>query len=131
MASLLKLYASMRTHERLIYLMITIEQACAKCFSYLFLGVDKLSFLCYSILTLTMDVFVIPAWHNVCQNPAKKVLLVTSEILSLMLAENLHFFTSCLKYSHNFISRYFVWLFNLFPRGFLSTLADAALDAIF
>ena len=95
------------------------------------LGVNKPPFLRYSILTLTMDIFEIPAWHNACHNPAKKVLPVVFEILSLMLTKNLHFFASCLKYSHSFISRYFVWLFNLFPRRFHSTLADTALDVIF
>ena len=133
MASRSKLSASTWTREHL-YLTITIERACAKCFLYLFLGVDKLPFLRYSILTLTMDVLEIPAWRNVCQNPAKNALHtipVAFEILSVMLTEILHFFTSCLKYSHSFISRYFVWLFNFFPRGFRSTLADGALDAIF
>ena len=132
-ASRSKLSAPTWTHEHL-YLTITIERACAKCFLYIFLGVDKPPFLQCSILTLTMDVLEIPAWRNVCQNPAKKALHtipVAFEILSVMLIEILHFFASCLKYYHSFISRYFVWLFNFFPRGFRSALADGALDAIF
>ena len=133
MASRSKLSASTWTREHL-YLTITIERACAKCFLYLFLGIDKPPFLWCSILTLTMDVLEIPAWRNVCHNPAKKALHtipVAFEILSVMPIEILHFFTSCLKYSHSFISRYFVWLFNFFPRGFHSALADGALDATF
>ena len=125
-----KLSTSTWTREHL-YLMITIEWACAKCILYLFLGVNKPPFLQCSIL---MDVLEIPASRNVCQNPAKKALHtipVAFEILSVMLIEILHFFASCLKYSHSFLSRYFVWLFNFFPRGFRSTLADGALDAIF
>ena len=125
-----KLSASTWTREHL-YLTITIERTCAKCILYLFLGVNKPPFLRCSIL---MDVLEIPAWCNVSQKPAKKALRtipVDFEILSVMLIEILHFFASCLKYSHSFISRYFVWLFNLFPRGFRSALADGTLDAIF
>ena len=125
-----KLSASTWTREHL-YLTITIERACAKCILYLFLGINKSPFLRCSIL---IDVLEIPAWRNVCQNPAKKALHtipVAFEILSVMLIEILHFFASCLKYSHSFISRYFVWLFNFFPRGVRSTLADGALDVIF
>ena len=132
-ASQSKLSSPTWTHEHL-YLTIITERACAKCFLYSFLGVDKPPFLRRSILTLTMDVLKTPEWHNVCHNPAKKALHtipVAFEILSLMLIEILHFFASCLKYSHSFISRYFVWLFNFFPRGFRSALADGALDAIF
>ena len=129
-----KLSASTWTREHLC-LAITIERACAKCFLYLFLGVDKPPFLRCSIVTLTMDdVLEIPAWCNVCQNPPKKALHtipVAFQILSVMLIEILHFFASCLKYSHSFISRYFIWLLNFFPRGFRSALADSTLDAIF
>ena len=99
MASRSKLSASTWTREHL-YLTITIEQACAKCYLYLFLGIDKPPFLRCSILTLTMDVLEIPAWRNVCQNPAKKALHtipVAFEILSVMLIEILHFFASCLS----------------------------------
>ena len=130
-ASWSKLSPSTWTREHL-YLTITTERACTKCFLYLFLGVDKPPFLRRSILTLTMDVLETPVWRNVCQNPAKKAIHtipVAFEILSMMLIEILHFFASCLQYSHSFISRYFVWLFNFFPRGFHSALADSALDA--
>ena len=133
MASRSKWSASTWTREHL-YLTITIERACAKCFLYLFLGVDKPPFLRCSILTLTMNVLEIPAWRTVCQKPAKKALhtiSVTFQILSMMLIEILHFFASCLKYSHSFISRYFIWLFNFFPRGVRSAFTDGALDAIF
>ena len=133
MESRSKLSASTWTCEHL-YLTITIERACAKCFLYLFLCLDKPPFLLCSIVTLTMDVLEIPAWHNVCQNPVKKALHtipVAFQILSVMLIKILHFFASCLKYSHSFISRYFVWLLNFFPRGFRSALADSALDTIF
>ena len=117
MESRSKLSASTWTREHL-YLRITVERACAKYFLYLFLVVDKPPFLQCSIVTLTMgvtmDVLEIPAWHNVYQNPAKKALHtipVAFEILSVMLIEILHFFASCLQYSHSFISRYFVWGF--------------------
>ena len=118
MGSRLKLSASTQTCEHL-YRSIQLSRLVQSAFCT-FTGIDKLPFLWYSILTLTVDIFEIPLWHNVCQNPAKKVLLVTSEILSLMLADKLHFFVPCLRYSHGFISRCFVWLFNLFPREFNS-----------
>ena len=133
MESRSKLSASTWTCEHL-YLTITIERACAKYFLYLFLGIDKLPFLQCSIVTLTVDVLEIPAWRNVYQNRAKKALHtipVAFEILSVMLIQILHFFASCLQYSHSLISRYFVWLLNFFSREFRSALADDALDAIF
>ena len=126
-----RLMASRLKLSEHLYLTITIERACAKCFLYLFLSIEKPPFFRYSILTLTMDVLKSLHGRNVCQNPAKKVLPVAFKILSLMLTENVYFFASCLKYSYSFISRYFVWLFNLFPSAFRSALADAALDAIF
>ena len=56
---------------------------------------------------------------------------VAFEILSLMLMESFDYIGSCLKNSQSFMSRYFVYLFNLFLRVLCSALADAALDAIF
>ena len=96
MASRSKLSASTRTRGHL-YLTITIERACAKCFLYFFLDVEKLPFLRYSILTLKMDVFEILVWCNVCQNPTKKVSPLAFEILSLMLTKTLDFFASYSK----------------------------------
>ena len=105
MESRSKLSASTWTREHL-YLTITIERACAKCFLYLFLGIDKPPFLQCSIVTLTMDVLEIPAWHNVSQNPSKEGITYNTGGLrdSLRDVDRKFYISSLLAYSTPIVS---------------------------